>query len=72
VAAVADASVSRILTLDGAKWRSHPSDLDEPLHIVEIADPRRELVVVVRAGGFELPPNRTHRTAPAVIETPSE
>lgn len=39
VAAVADASVCPILTLDGAKWRAHAADLDEPLHIVEIADP---------------------------------
>jgi predicted nucleic acid-binding protein len=39
VAAVADASICPILTLDGAKWRQHASDLDEPLHIVEIADP---------------------------------
>jgi len=39
VAAVADAAVCPILTLDGAKWREHARDLDEPLHFVEIADP---------------------------------
>jgi predicted nucleic acid-binding protein len=39
VAAIADASVCRILTLDAAKWRQHEYDLDERLHIVEIADP---------------------------------
>jgi predicted nucleic acid-binding protein len=39
VAAVADASVCAILTLDAAKWRQHPGDLDESLHIIEIADP---------------------------------
>jgi predicted nucleic acid-binding protein len=39
VAAVADASVCPILTLDGAKWWQHAGDLDEPLHIIEIADP---------------------------------
>jgi predicted nucleic acid-binding protein len=38
VAAVADASVCPILTLDGGKWRQHLDDLDEPLHI-EVADP---------------------------------
>ena len=39
VAAVADAAVCAILTLDPAKWREHARDLDEPLHFVEIADP---------------------------------
>jgi predicted nucleic acid-binding protein len=39
VAAVADAAVCPILTLDAAKWRQHAGDLDEPLHIIEIADP---------------------------------
>jgi hypothetical protein len=39
VAAVADAAVCPILTLDAAKWREHASDLDEPLHIIEITDP---------------------------------
>jgi predicted nucleic acid-binding protein len=41
-AAVADASVCSILTLDVAKWGQHAHDLDEPLHIVEIADPGDE------------------------------
>jgi predicted nucleic acid-binding protein len=39
VAAVADASVCPILTLDAPKWREHATDLDEPLHIIEITDP---------------------------------
>ena len=39
VAAVADAAVCPILTLDAQKWRQHSGDLDEPLHIIEIADP---------------------------------
>lgn len=39
VAAVADAAVCPILTLDAAKWRGHLGDLDDPLHIIEIADP---------------------------------
>lgn len=39
VAAVADAAVGPILTMDAAKWRQHSGDLDEPLHIVEITDP---------------------------------
>ena len=39
VAAVADASVCPILTLDAGKWRQHSGDLREPLHIIEIADP---------------------------------
>jgi len=39
VAAVADASVCPILTLDPDKWREHAHDLDELLHFVEIADP---------------------------------
>ncbi len=39
VAAVADAAICPILTLDVAKWRPHAGDLDEPLHIIEIADP---------------------------------
>ena len=39
VAAVADASVCPILTLDPGKWQQHSGDLDEPLHIIEIADP---------------------------------
>ena len=39
VAAVADAAVCPILTLDPAMWREHAADLDEPLHVIEIADP---------------------------------
>lgn len=39
MAAVADAAVCPILTLDAGKWREHSADLDEPLHITEIADP---------------------------------
>jgi hypothetical protein len=39
VAMVADAEVCPILTLDGAKWRQHVRDLDEPLHVIEIDDP---------------------------------
>jgi carbonic anhydrase len=37
-AAIADAAVCPTLTLNGAKWREHAADLDEPLHIIEIAD----------------------------------
>ena len=39
VAAVADAAVCPILPLDAPKWRQPSGDLDEPLHIIEIADP---------------------------------
>jgi predicted nucleic acid-binding protein len=39
VAAVADAAVCPILTLDAARWREHAAGLDEPLHFIEIADP---------------------------------
>ncbi len=39
VAAVADASICPILTLDAAKWRRLPDDPDAPRFIVEIADP---------------------------------
>ena len=39
VAAVADAAICPILTLDAAKWLQHSGDLDEPLHVIEIADP---------------------------------
>jgi predicted nucleic acid-binding protein len=39
VAAVADAAVCPILTLDVARWREHAADLDEPLHLIEIVDP---------------------------------
>lgn len=33
VAAIADASVCPILTLDAAKWRQHSEDLDDRLYI---------------------------------------
>jgi len=39
VAAIADALVCPILTLDAAKWRQHAADLDAPLHYIEVADP---------------------------------
>jgi hypothetical protein len=39
VAAVGDASVCPILTLEAQKWREHATALDEPLHIIEITDP---------------------------------
>lgn len=39
VAAVADAAICPILTQNGEKWRQHTGDLDEPLHLIEIADP---------------------------------
>ena len=39
VAAVADAAVCPVLTLNAARWREHAADLDEPLHVIEIADP---------------------------------
>jgi predicted nucleic acid-binding protein len=42
VAAVADASVCPIATLDAAKWQQHARDLDEPLYFIEIADPDDE------------------------------
>lgn len=38
-AAVADASVCPIATLDADKWREHARDLDEPLYVIEITDP---------------------------------
>jgi predicted nucleic acid-binding protein len=39
VAAVAEAAVCPVLTLDAAKWREHAADLDESLHLIEITDP---------------------------------
>ena len=39
VAASADVAICPILTLDAAKWQQPSVDLDEPLHISEIADP---------------------------------
>lgn len=38
-AAIADVAICAILTLNAPKWREHVSDLDELLHIIEIADP---------------------------------
>ena len=38
-AAVADAAICPILTLNAARWREHAADLDEPLHFIEIAEP---------------------------------
>ena len=37
-AAIADVAIYPILTLDAAKWRQPSAALDEPLHIIEIAD----------------------------------
>lgn len=42
VAAVADASICPIVTLDAATWHKHARDLDEPLYFVEIADPEEK------------------------------
>ena len=39
VAMVADTEVCSILTADAGKWRPHLSELAEPLHIIEIAEP---------------------------------
>ncbi|HYX60641.1 MAG TPA: hypothetical protein VE888_16735 [Streptosporangiaceae bacterium] len=39
MAAVADAAICPILTLDAAKWQQYAEGLDEPPHIIEIADP---------------------------------
>jgi hypothetical protein len=38
-AAIADVAICPILTLNAAKWREPAAGLDEPPHIVEIADP---------------------------------
>jgi hypothetical protein len=40
VAAIADASVCPILTVDGDRWRRASASLPDPLRIVEIADPQ--------------------------------
>src|SRR5262249_7692281 len=37
-AAVGGPAIVPILTLDAAKWQQPSADLDEPLHIIEIAD----------------------------------
>ncbi|WP_329087434.1 hypothetical protein [Streptosporangium sp. NBC_01469] len=39
VAAIADVTVCPILTLDASKWVQPSRALDNPLHIIEIADP---------------------------------
>lgn len=39
VAAVADASICPILTLDADRWRQASSALPDPLHVIEIAEP---------------------------------
>jgi predicted nucleic acid-binding protein len=39
VAAIADVAICPILTLNAAKWEHASADLDDPLHIIEIADP---------------------------------
>ena len=39
MAAVADAAICPILTLDAPKWRQYAERLDEPPPIIEIADP---------------------------------
>ncbi len=38
-AAIADVAICPILTLNAGKWRDAVADLDEQLHIIEIADP---------------------------------
>ena len=39
VAAIADVAICPILTLNAAEWERPSADLDDPLHIIEIADP---------------------------------
>lgn len=41
-AAIADVAICPILTLNAGKWREHVADLDDLLHIIEIADPGDE------------------------------
>lgn len=38
-AAIADVAICPILTLNAATWQRPSADLDDPLHIIEIADP---------------------------------
>ncbi len=38
-AAIANVAICPILTLNAGKWRQPSADLDEPLHIIEVADP---------------------------------
>jgi predicted nucleic acid-binding protein len=51
VAAVADAATCPILTLDGEKWRGASAALDQPLHVMEIADPGDEADPQADEGG---------------------
>lgn len=39
VAAIGDAAICPILTMNAAKWQGPSADLDQPLHIIKIADP---------------------------------
>ena len=39
VAAIADVAICPILTLCAANWQQPSAGIDDPLHIVEIADP---------------------------------
>lgn len=39
VAAVADASVCPILTVDGDRWHRASASLPDPLYVIEIAEP---------------------------------
>jgi predicted nucleic acid-binding protein len=41
VAAVADAAICPILTRDAVSWQQPSAALDNPLHVIEIADPDR-------------------------------
>ena len=43
VAAVADASICPILTVDAAKWRKLPVDPDAPRYIIEVSDPGEDV-----------------------------
>ena len=36
---IADVAICPILTLTAAKWQQPSADLNEPLHVIEIADP---------------------------------
>ena len=38
-AAIADVAICPILTLNAAKWQHPSADLDDPLYIIQIADP---------------------------------
>jgi predicted nucleic acid-binding protein len=43
VAAVADASICPILTVDAARWRRLPVDPDAPRYIIEVSDPGEDV-----------------------------